>query len=81
LNEHDERLNIDYDVMERMKNYNFSQSYSECMLSEYDTQEAAAIRALEENVFGDVADSESYNLSKNMSERSQDIHFDLASNG
>jgi len=51
-----------YDPMRRINDFNMSSSYKEELLSEFDTEEARLLRALEEKVFEDVM-SESYHQS------------------
>ena len=51
-----------YDPMKRINNFQLGSDYQEETLSEFDTEEARLLRALEENVFEDVI-SESYHQS------------------
>ena len=52
---------MNYDPMARANNFEFdSELFTEEMLSEFDTEEAAALRALEENIYDEICESENF---------------------
>lgn len=52
---------INYDPMARANNFEFeSELFTEEMLSEFDTEEAAALRALEDNIYDEICESENF---------------------
>jgi hypothetical protein len=50
-----------YDPMARANDFEFdSELFTDELLSQFDTEEAAALRLMEENVFDDICESEVY---------------------
>jgi len=63
-----------YDPMSRINNFNLTQSYENNYLSEYDTESARLLRAMDEKFYSE-APSESYNETMyNNSKRFGDVN-------